>query len=175
MTDSLDLFDSERRKSQAYTVVHEDAEALADPVIDHVYSYWRSIGGGLVPFRNAFEFMDVYKAAPHLALIHHIGASCFRYVFFGTALVDLFGTDFTGDEISPARPSITGAGDWPSLYNRILEDRQVIIETRNVVDVPRRENLEAHTLKCPLADDDGTPAFVLNCVVPLDRTSDALF
>jgi len=154
-----------------YTLSVTNDAARADPRISAVFDYWRNLAPGCIPTRRQFDFMAVYRVAPYLILIRRIAPSHFKYVYFGTQLAELLGHDFTGEVNTPTNPGTTGTVDWPTRYEEFLSRHVVLFERRAIEDFPSRDFIDAYSMKCPLLDDAGEAAFMLNCLIPLNGTA----
>ena len=123
----------------------------ADPVLGGALAYWRrKRDGRAMPSRRDIDPGEIPRLLPHLQLIDVAGGR-FRYRLVGTALVDAYGRDYTGqfvDELFDKSRSqfITNA------YNSITETRRPGF-LRNRCVTTKGVKLIANRLYLPLSDD----------------------
>jgi hypothetical protein len=123
----------------------------AHPILGSALDYWLRIRGGrAMPARRDIEPADVPALLPHLQLVD-IVAGRFRYRLVGTALVEAFGRDYTGqypDEMfeSARGPYICNVFTTVREARRPIYLRSHYVTTRNV-------ELVAERLYMPLSQD----------------------
>ena len=139
-----------------------DIEAATDSVIAEVMDYWCGLNDGLPPARKAFEFMAVYKAAPHLLMAERIAPAMFRFIYCGTFVAENFPLDLTGKTFAPDTMKVSGV-NWPSFFTDAL-DTPCLRYGRENLDWPNDEYGQITYGVCPLTDDGNRPAFALACL-----------
>ena len=124
----------------------------ADPILGGALAYWRQKRNGrTMPSRRDIDPSEIPKLLPHLQLID-IVRDRFRYRLIGTALVDAYGKNYTGqfvDEFFDKSRSqfIT------EIYNSIVAARQPgFLRSRYVT--AKGISLIANRLYMPLFDDN---------------------
>ncbi len=138
-----------------------DIDAATDSTIQSVHDYWCSLNDGRPPRRKAFEFMDVYKAAPNLVLAERLADGQLRFIYCGTTVADNVPRDLTGLVLTPARASSI---DFAQVYAEIL-DTPCWRFSRQPMEWPNDEYGEYLLGSGPLTDDDGKLVYVLTCMV----------
>ncbi len=145
-----------------------DVEAATDAVIASVCDYWASLNGGKPAPRRAFEFMEVYKAAPHLLMAERVGDHAFKFIYCGTAVAHNFPLDLTGKIFSPETMRVSGIR-WPMFFSQVL-DTPCLRYGREPIDWPNDEYAEIIYGICPLTSDTGVPSHVVACLVFVERS-----
>jgi hypothetical protein len=140
-----------------------DMEAATDPTIQAVSDYWCSLNNGQPPRRKAFEFMAVYKAAPHLLLAERVAPETYRFIYCGTSVAENLPRDLTGLTFGPTTLRLT-SNNFALTYGEVL-DVPCWRFFREIVDWP---NAEYDAYVCgagPLTDEAGEAKYVLSCVI----------
>lgn len=140
-----------------------DFDAATDPTIQTVHDYWCSLNEGQPPRRKAFEFMAVYKAAPHLVLTERLGDSSLRFIYCGTTVADNAPRDLTGLTLTP-QSARAAAIDFAQISAQVL-DTPCWRFSRHPMEWPNDEYGEYILGAGPLCDDAGKPVYVLTCLV----------
>lgn len=140
-----------------------DVDAATDPTIQAVHDYWCGLNAGLPPRRKAFEFMDIYKAAPNLLLAERLEKGDIRFIYCGTAVAENIPRDLTGLVFTRRSARIT-AVDFEKTYAEIL-DTPCWHFARWPVDWPNTEYSDYLLGGGPLTDDAGKARYVLTCSV----------
>jgi hypothetical protein len=151
-------------------VLQRSAESEADPVIAAVRAYWRALAGGALPARRAFDFMAVYRQAPHLLMAERLSAEAFRFVYCGTLVAENFPLDLTGQTFGPDTPRVSRV-PWPRMFSGVL-DAPGLHFGRMPIDWP---NAKHHSIVFgifPLADDAGAARFALACLCFVETPRD---
>jgi len=81
--------------------VCESEEARNHPVIAAATHYWCGLNNGMPPQRSQFDFMAIYKVAPHLLMSERIADRTFSFIYCGTQVAENFPLDLTGKTFSP--------------------------------------------------------------------------
>jgi hypothetical protein len=139
------------------------AEAEAVPAIAGVRDYWRGLNGGRLPARRAFDFMAVYRQAPHLLLAQRTEPFRYSFVYCGTVVAENFPLDLTGKSYGPDTPKVSKV-PWPRLFTAAI-DGPAVHFGRWTIDWPgpRFEHVSFGVF--PLSGDDRRPQFALACLV----------
>jgi hypothetical protein len=145
-----------------------DDDAPRQPLIAGVHAYWTSLNGGAVPKRRDFDFMAVYKTAPNLLMAERLEGGAFRFIYCGTFIAENFPLDLTGKVFTPATPRVSQVR-WPVFFTEAIT-LPCIRFSREPVDWPNDDYAEVLNGVFPLADDPGTPAFALACLVFLPKS-----
>lgn len=145
-----------------------DVEAVTHPMIGTLAEYWRALGAGAPPARAAFDFMQIYKVAPHLLMAERLAPETFKFVYCGTAVADNFPRDLTGATYGPTTPRVSRI-DWPGFFTQVL-DSPCLRYGRERIDWANAENSDIIYCACPLLGKDGQPGYVVSCLVFLERS-----
>lgn len=145
----------------AIAVSHAGAEA--EPEIATVRAYWEKLGSGGVPTKRAFDFMQVYKQAPHLLMAEQVGPQAFKFVYCGTVIAEHFPLDLTGKSYGPDTPRVSKI-PWPRLFATTLS-QPCLRFGEMPIDWPGPKFAYARFGTFPLGDDSGTPKYALACLV----------
>jgi hypothetical protein len=123
----------------------------AHPILGSALDYWLHIRGDrAMPSRREFEPADVPALLPHLQLVDIVGGR-FRYRLVGTALVDAFGHDYTGQYPDEMFESDRGAFIC-QVFGAVREARRpMFLRSRYVTT--RDVDLFADRLYMPLSRD----------------------
>jgi len=140
-----------------------DMDAATDPVIATVCDYWCSLNGGRPPPRKAFDFMAVYKAAPHLLMAERIGPGSFKFIYCGTFVANNFPLDLMGKTFTPQTARMSRV-NWPGFFTETL-DTPCLRYGREPVDWPNDEYGEIIYGTFPLTDEQGRGSHSLGCLV----------
>jgi hypothetical protein len=150
-----------------FEIAVRHAEAEADPVIAAVHDYWRQLAGGGLPARKAFDFMAVYRQAPHLLMAERIDRATFKFIYCGTTVAENFPVDLTGKRFGPETPRVSKV-PWPVLFNSVL-DGACIRFGAQAIDWPGPKFSLIHFGVFPLAGDDGPARYALASLVFVGR------
>lgn len=134
----------------------------ADPILGAALAYWqKKRQGRAMPSRGDLDPIEIPKLLPNLQLIDRVG-SHFRYRLVGTALVEAFGKDFTGQSLEDfadrQRSEFIGrvyASVWESRRPAFLSSQYVT--TKSVILIANRVYL-------PLSDDDRDVNMILGAM-----------
>ena len=124
----------------------------ADPVLAGALAYWRQKRNGrAMPSRRDIDPSEIPRLLPHLQLID-IVRDRFRYRLIGTALVDAYGKNYTGqfvDELfDQARSQFIS-----KIYSTVVETRRPgFLRSRYVTT--KGIKLVANRLYLPLSEND---------------------
>ena len=146
-------------RSPAIDVRCHDEEARAHPLLSALQDYWCGLNDGAVPRRKAFEFMDIYKIAPHLLMSERIAPRTFTFIYCGTHVADNFPLDLTGKTFNPDSVEASRI-QWFDYKSEAL-DVPCIRYGRDAFDWP---NVDLDTILYgvfPLTNDDAIPAYPL--------------
>ena len=153
--------------SPAITIHCHDGDARTHPVISDLLDYWSSLNKGTPPKRTAFEFMAIYKIAPHLLMSERIAPKTFAFIYCGTHVADNFPLDLTAKTFGPDNVEASRI-PWFDYKSEVL-DTPCIRFGRDRFDWP---NLDFDTILSgvfPLTDDDGMLRYALACLVFLSN------
>ncbi len=145
-----------------------DVEAVTHPTIGALADYWCALGAGAPPARASFDFMEIYKVAPHLLMAERVAPDTFTFIYCGTAVADNFPRDLTGATFGPTTPRASRI-DWPGFYSVVL-DNPCLRYGRERIDWANPESSDIIYCACPLLGKDGRPAYVVSCLVFLERS-----
>ncbi len=137
---------------------HDD-EARAHPLLSELQDYWCGLNNGAPPPRKAFEFMEVYKLAPHLLMSERVAPRTFTFIYCGTHVAENFPLDLTGRTFGPDSVEASRI-PWFDYKSEAL-DGPCIRYGRDAFDWP---NTDFDTILYgvfPLTDDDGNAVFPL--------------
>jgi len=134
----------------------------ADLILGAVLAYWRrKRQARAMPSRGDIDPIEIPKLLPNLQLIDRVGAQ-FRYRLVGTALVEAFGKDFTGqyleDFADRQRSEFIGkvfASVWSARRPAFLSSQYVTTKSVSLI---------ANRLYLPLSDDDREVNMILGAM-----------
>ncbi|MBL8836919.1 MAG: PAS domain-containing protein [Alphaproteobacteria bacterium] len=121
--------------------------------------------GRALPARADFAMDDLLPWLGHLMLLDVLeGGDDFRFVLYGTALVEIFGFDLTGKRVSEAIPQI---GPSPlEEYRRVCATRAPdYVARRSPAD---REYVSITKIALPLSSDGRTIDKILGAIYRID-------
>lgn len=139
------------------------AEAEAEPVIGAVRTYWENLSGNGIPLKKSFDFMEIYRQAPHLLMTERIAPGEFKFIYCGTVVAENFPLDLTGKSYGPETPRMSNV-PWPRLFSATLDQPGLRFGVMPV-DWPGPKFAFARYGAFPLADDAGMPRYALACLV----------
>lgn len=145
-----------------------DIDAATDSTIQSVHDYWCGLNGGHPPRRKAFEFMDVYKAAPNLVLVERLADKSLRFIYCGTTVADNVPRDLTGRTLTPQTARAVSV-DFAQIFSEVL-DTPCWRFSRHLMEWPNDEHGEYILGSGPLTDDAGNRVYVLTCMVFLKKS-----
>lgn len=145
-----------------------DVEAVTHPVIASIADYWCALNGGRPPARKDFDFMQIYKAAPHLLLAERIAPLTFKFVYCGTAVANNFPRDLTGAVYGPNTVRVSGIR-WPTIFCDVL-DGPVLEYGRERMDWPNDEYSDIIYGAFPMLAPTGLASYVLACLIFMPRS-----
>ena len=129
---------------------------IEHPSLRRLFTYWDTKRAGrIAPARYEIDPVDLPDILPHLFIYRVIdGGADFRMSLFGTALVEAFRRDFTGESFE----NIFKGPDRDAIH---AEYRQVAVEARpgcarHDASWINREHVEYERLLLPLSDDGKT-------------------
>jgi len=138
-------------------------EYRSDPVLIGALAYWRSKRGSRsMPSRRDIDPVEVPRLLPNLQLIEIVAGGRWRYRLIGTALVEAFGRDYTGqfpDELfdAPRARSII------ETHNAVRHARQpMFLRSRYITT--KDVDIVANRLYLPLSDDDRDVNMILGAL-----------
>ena len=135
----------------------------SDPVLGRVLSYWQEKRQGRsMPSRRDIDPADLPAILPHLQLIDVLDQDRFRYRLVGTALVEAFGHDYTGqrvDELLKGARSdfVTG------VFGQVRDARRPLF-LRSRYFTAKDVDLLANRLYVPLSVDGGSVNMILGAL-----------
>jgi hypothetical protein len=145
-----------------------DVEAATNPVIGTLCDYWSTLAGGRPPPRADFDFMKIYKTAPNLLMAERVGPQTFKFIYCGTQVADNFPRDLTGATYGPTTPRVSRI-DWPVFFSEVL-DGPCLRYGREQIDWVNEEHRDILYGACPLLGRNGRPAYVVACLVFVERS-----
>jgi hypothetical protein len=138
-------------------------EYRSDPILAGALAYWQAKRGNRsMPSRRDIDPVEVPKLLPNLQLIEMVAGGRWRYRLIGTALVEAFGRDYTGqfpDELfdAPRARSII------ETHNAVREARQpMFLRSRYITT--KDVDIVANRLYLPLSDDDREVNMILGAL-----------
>ncbi len=140
-----------------------DVEAVTNPVIGTLCDYWCTLAAGNPPHRTAFDFMKIYKVAPHLLMAERIAPETFKFIYCGTVVADNFPRDLTGATYGPTTPRVSRI-DWQVFLSEVL-DVPCLRYGRESIDWANEEHRDIIYGSCPLLGKDGRPTYVVTSLV----------
>jgi hypothetical protein len=136
-----------------------------DPILGPVLAYWTAKRGDRsMPRKCDIDPLEIPpKILPNLQLIDVIdGGARFRYLLVGTALVDAFGRDFSGqypdDMFSDDRLNST-----QGIYRAVCNSKTPLF-SRNKYHTPKNIDLFALRIYAPLPNDDSHVHHILGAL-----------
>lgn len=129
---------------------------------------WRALQGGAaaVPCKSTFDPTRFRALLPHLVLYERRAPDDFHIRLIGTTVVERIGREATGDNvldlIAPDSRAVMAA-----TLNRVLDvpcGHAAVVE--DAYPSGRRQQVEI--VRLPLADEAGTPRFIVSLTQPLD-------
>lgn len=145
-----------------------DVEAVTNPMIGALCDYWCTLAAGHPPDRALFDFMRIYKVAPNLLMAERVAPETFRFVYCGTTVADNFPRDLTGATFGPTTPRMSRV-DWPVFFSDVL-DGPCLRYGRASIDWANEEYRDILYGACPLLGKNRQPAYVVACLVFLQRS-----
>ena len=145
-----------------------DVDAVTHPVIAGLCDYWCALADGTPPARAQFDFMRIYKVAPHLLMAERVEPGTFKFIYCGTTVADNFPRDLTGATYGPTTPRVSRI-DWPVFFGEVL-DQPCLRYGRERIDWPNAEYKDIIYAACPLVGKDGRPSYVVACLVFVPRS-----
>ncbi len=129
---------------------------IEHPSLRRLFAYWdEKRAGRIAPARDEIDPVDVPDILPNMFIYRVLdGGADFRMSLFGTALVEVFRRDFTGETFE----KIFNGPDREAIR---AEYRQVAVEARPVcvrhdASWINRDHVEYERLLLPLSDDGKT-------------------
>jgi len=131
----------------------------ADPILGDALAYWRKKRGARsMPRRRDIDPVDIPTLLPNLQLIETVSGGRFRYRLIGTALVEAFGGDYTGQYpdvlFDGPRARIT------EVYSAVRDAKQPLF-LRSRYLTTKNVDLIANRLYMPLSEDDSQVNMIL--------------
>lgn len=136
----------------------------ADPILGEALSYWnRQRRNRAMPARRDIDPLDVPRLLPNLQLVEVLeGGRRFRYRLVGTALVNAFGSEYTGkylDELfSDERRQVAH-----HVFRTVCETRRPMF-LRNSYGTRKNVQMVANRLYMPLSQDGRTVNLIMGCL-----------
>jgi hypothetical protein len=144
------------------------------PMTRRFLDYWRAkCGDGRLPSRQDIDPLDIPDLLPHIAMydVVRTGADTrFRIRLFGTANVQLMGSDCTGQFLDEQM----GAQDSARIlafYRQVADGGRPHL-WRSFLVTPGREHVRYERLLLPLASDGRTVDILMALFVPLEAEPD---
>ncbi len=129
---------------------------IEHPSLRRLFAYWeKKRGDRLAPARSDIDPVDLPDILPHMFIYRVLdGGGDFRMSLFGTALVDVFGRDFTGESFN----NIFMGPDRDAI---LKEYRQVALDARPVcarhdANWINRDHVTYERLLLPVSEDGKT-------------------
>jgi hypothetical protein len=132
-----------------------------------VFAYWRSLNVGTVPPKSRFDFMAIYRNAPHLLMAERLATGLFRFVYCGTWVAENFPLDLTGKTYTADSPRVSRV-PWPVFFAEVI-DTPCVRFGNEPIDWPNREFSDIDYGIFPLCNDDGKICYALACLVFIER------
>ena len=131
----------------------------SDPILGGALAYWREKRGSRsMPRRRDIDPVEVPTLLPHLQLIEIVAGGRFRYRLIGTALVEAFGRDYTGQY-----PDVLfdgQRGKITEVYSAVRDAKQPLF-LRSRYLTTKEIDLVANRLYVPLSEDDSHVNMIL--------------
>ncbi len=148
-----------------------DDEAGSHSVIAAILDYWCSLNEGAPLARNVFEFMDVYKQAPHLLMSERVAPQTFSFIYCGTHVAENFPLDLTGKTFGPDSVEVSKI-PWFDYKTEALETPCIRLG-RDRLDWANTNFDTILSGIFPLTDNDGALRYPLACLVFLSSSEDS--
>ncbi|MBV9828470.1 MAG: PAS domain-containing protein [Alphaproteobacteria bacterium] len=143
-----------------------DFDFRGDPVLSAALEYWRrKRGARTMPARRDIDPIDMpAEILPYLQIIEVLeDGRRFRYRLIGTALVEAFGSDYSGtypeEVLSPARADFI-----EQVYRRVHETKRPLFSRNKYVMQDNPSALMANRVYLPLSNDEVTVNFILGAL-----------
>lgn len=146
--------------------VRSDADHAMDPRVARLLALWHAKrGAAAMPSRADFAFTDFRPWLGHLAILETIeGGTDFRYVLYGTRLVEIFGFDLTGLTVRAAAAQI---GLQPlAEYRRVQATGKPDFVSR--MSPANKEYLTMTKLALPLSGDGRTVDRIISVIYRIE-------
>jgi hypothetical protein len=132
------------------------------PILGSALAYWQRVRGGrAMPSRRDIDPADMPALLPHLQLVDIVDGR-FRYRLVGTALVDAFGRDYTGEY--PDAMFETARGPFIcQVFTAVCEARRPMFLRSHYVTT-RNLDLVADRLYLPLSRDGKAVDMILGAL-----------
>jgi hypothetical protein len=126
-----------------------------DPILGSALAYWiKKRSARLMPCKRDIDPTEIPpKVLPNLQIIDVIdGGARFRYRLVGTALVDAYGSDFSGKYLDEMFLD-TRLNFVQSIYRTVAKSKMPLF-SRNKYHTPKNVDLFALRVCMPLSNDD---------------------
>ena len=127
---------------------------IGSPVVHAALDYWRSkCGVERLPSRRDIDPVEIPRLLPHI-LLSEIWQEPFlvRYRLTGTALVEIYGFDYTGSYLSREREGDEAYAYYSEIYRRVCREKQPLFG-RDSVHIRQRHHVVYEWGEFPLVDD----------------------
>lgn len=125
----------------------------ADPVLSEALAYWEAMRGArAMPQRRDIDPVALRRILPHIQITEVVdGGSRFRYRLVGTAIVEAFGTEFTGKFVDEL---VTGERDAfvHACYRAVCDAKRPAFARSKYLNTKEVE-LTANRVLLPLSED----------------------
>ncbi len=143
------------------------AKKWADvPAFEQLDAYWRRLqneAGGRVPLRSAFNPARISQALPFIFLFKKITPDNFEIRLCGTAIDELMGASLTGQNYFDVCPR-SEQEFFKDMFHQALT-RPCAMRLRQEAAYPDGKALVLYSRIFPLAEEDGTPEFLIGTTV----------
>lgn len=138
--------------------------SLSDPVPSHhsdLYRYWNAVRGTrAMPSRSDIDPTDIIRILPFVALIER-REGCYFWRLIGTAIVDHFGRDMTGEEYGLHVSPRAFVAATTATFDAALE-RETPFFDEFIYRSSRGAPHAVSRLVCPLAADETHPPMLIH-------------
>ena len=127
----------------------------SDAVLGRVLAYWEERRGSRrMPARRDLDPVDLAPVLPHLQLIDVVPPNRFRYRLVGTALVEVFGHDYTGRFVDELLLG-TGRAELITCVFTTVRDRARPVFLQARYFTAKNVDFMTNRVYLPLSENDG--------------------
>lgn len=130
-------------------------------------NYWQALPKRKgVPAKSDLDPSAIRSILPHIFIVETIAdRPDYRFRLFGTHLVELVGSDKTGETFSTALgPDYAEA--LHQLYRPVIEEKCCVLTRERLMD-PGRDHIEVEIMRVPFADPEGSVRFIVGAFTGL--------
>lgn len=138
--------------------------ARAHPLVSTAHAYWSQLPSveGL-PRKRDVDPLAIPKLLPYLLLAERLASGSFHLRVCGSHIVQRYGMECTGKSLEELELGDSLA-DFSAIFGHVLRSRAPLFFSGSLF-WHGREHAVFREVLMPLADETGTPSFLLGCIV----------